>query len=136
MLRELLDERCDAFVFNILVVPPGRDAKTVGVGSHVDQTLMQPSTQREQNGLLRVRRLYLQVPPLLVVAGRRHAPREGSCVPRRPVARAPRLNLCEINRSSVFLGDDAAVLARSSGEEPARHAIEQASRRWRGGLLY
>ena len=32
-----------------------------------------------------------------------------------------------------FLGDDAAVLARSSGEERHRHAIEQASRRWRGG---
>jgi hypothetical protein len=48
VLRELLDDRCDAFVFNILVVPPGRDAnRTVGVGSHVDQTLMQPSTQRE-----------------------------------------------------------------------------------------
>ena len=32
-----------------------------------------------------------------------------------------------------FLGDDAAALAPSSGEEPAhRHAIE-ASRRWRGG---
>ena len=29
--------------------------------------------------------------------------------------------------------DDAAVLARSSGEEPGSHAIEQASRRWRGG---
>ena len=31
-------------------------------------------------------------------------------------------------------GVDAAVLAPSSGEEPARHhAIEQASRRWRAG---
>ena len=36
-----------------------------------------------------------------------------------------------------FLSDDAAALARSSGEDPAvdrhRHAIEQVSRRWRGG---
>ena len=32
-----------------------------------------------------------------------------------------------------FLGDDAAVLAPSSGEEPDRHAIEQAVCRWRGG---
>ena len=83
VLRELLDERCDAFVFNILVVPPGRDAnRTVGVGSHVDQTLMQPSTQREQTAYS-VSVAYLQVPPLLnggelVVAGRSHAPREGS----------------------------------------------------------
>ena len=32
-----------------------------------------------------------------------------------------------------FLGDGAAVLARSSGENENHHAIEQASRRWRGG---
>ena len=31
-----------------------------------------------------------------------------------------------------FLGDDAAVLAPSRGENRHRHAIEQASRRWRG----
>ena len=83
VLRELLDDRCDAFVFNILVVPPGRDVnKTVGVGSHVDQTLMQPSTQREQTAYS-VSVAYLQVPQgldggELVVAGRSHAPREGS----------------------------------------------------------
>ena len=83
VLKELLDDRCDAFVFNILVVPPGRDVnKTVGVGSHVDQTLMQPSTQREQTAYS-VSVAYLQVPPSLnggelVVAGRSHAPREGS----------------------------------------------------------
>ena len=83
VLQELLDERCDAFVFNILVVPPGRDKnRTVGVGSHVDQTLMQPSTQREQTAYS-VSVAYLQVPPSLnggelVVAGRSHAPREGS----------------------------------------------------------
>ena len=35
--------------------------------------------------------------------------------------------------SKSFLGDDAADVARSSGEEPACRAIEQASRRWRGG---
>ena len=44
----------------------------------------------------------------------------------------------EINQCVGFFtkssrGDDAAVLARSSGEEPASFAIEQASRRWRGG---
>ena len=33
----------------------------------------------------------------------------------------------------VHLGNDAAVMALSSGEEQHRHAIEQASRRWRGG---
>ena len=32
-----------------------------------------------------------------------------------------------------FLGDDAAVLGPLSGEERHRYAIEQASRRWRGG---
>ena len=32
-----------------------------------------------------------------------------------------------------FLGDDAAVLARSRGENSHHHAVEQASRRWRGG---
>ena len=32
-----------------------------------------------------------------------------------------------------FLGDDAAVLARSSCRNRHRHAIEPASRRWRGG---
>ena len=41
-------------------------------------------------------------------------------VHRTPLTKSPR-------------GDGAAVLARSSGEEPVRHAIEQASRRWRGG---
>ena len=82
VLRELLDDRCDAFVFNILVVPPGRDAnRTVGVGSHVDQTLMQPTTQREQTAYS-VSVAYLQVPDKLdggelVVGGLNHAPREG-----------------------------------------------------------
>ena len=48
-LAPLLDDRCDAFVFNVLVVPPGRDAnRTEGVGQHVDQTLIQPTTIREQ----------------------------------------------------------------------------------------
>jgi hypothetical protein len=32
-----------------------------------------------------------------------------------------------------FLGDDAALLAGTSGNRPQRHAIELASRRWRGG---
>ena len=64
-------------------MPPGRDSnKTVSVGSHVDQTLMQPSTQREQTAYS-VSVAYLQVPRgldggELVVAGRSHAPREGS----------------------------------------------------------
>ena len=31
------------------------------------------------------------------------------------------------------LGENAAVLAESSGERPHRHAVELASRRWRGG---
>ena len=35
--------------------------------------------------------------------------------------------------SNPFLGENAAVPAESSGERPHRHAIEQASRRWRGG---
>ena len=35
--------------------------------------------------------------------------------------------------ASDALGDGAAVLARSSGEEPPRHATEEALRRWRGG---
>ena len=44
----------------------------------------------------------------------------------------------EINQSSgarslQLLGDDAAVLAPSSGEERHRHAIELAAHRWRGG---
>ena len=37
--------------------------------------------------------------------------------------------------SGAHFGDDAAVLAPSSGEEGHRHAIEQASRLWRGGRL-
>ena len=32
-----------------------------------------------------------------------------------------------------FLGENAAVPAESSGERPHRHAVELASRRWRGG---
>ena len=36
------------------------------------------------------------------------------------------------NSSRSHFPDDAAVLTRSSGEEPAA-AIQQASRRWRGG---
>ena len=148
VLRELLDERCDAFVFNILVVPPGRDAnRTVGVGSHVDQTLMQPSTQREQTAYS-VSVAYLQVPPLLnggelVVAGRSHAPREGSVLVFRGDqshrVKAFCLNLCgnqpvcQVHNTKSFLGDDAAVLARSSGEEPAspRHRTGVASMAWR-----
>ena len=41
----------------------------------------------------------------------------------------------EINQASGahFLGDDAAVLAPSSGKNRHRHAVEQASHRWRGG---
>jgi hypothetical protein len=31
------------------------------------------------------------------------------------------------------LGENAAVLAESSGERPHRHAVVLASRRWRGG---
>ena len=92
VLRELLDERCDAFVFNILVVPPGRDAnRTVGVGSHVDQTLMQPSTQREQTAYS-VSVAYLQVPLLEWRRARRGgaepraAGRIGVGIPGRPVA--------------------------------------------------
>ena len=34
-----------------------------------------------------------------------------------------------------FLGENAAVPAESSGERPHRHAVELASRRWRGGQL-
>ena len=37
------------------------------------------------------------------------------------------------NQPRALLGDDAAVLARPRGEERATPAIEQASRRWRGG---
>ena len=32
-----------------------------------------------------------------------------------------------------FLGENAAVPAESSGDRPHRHAVELASRRWRGG---
>ena len=43
----------------------------------------------------------------------------------------------EINQASdaswVIPGDDAAVLAPSSGEEPGIARLEQISRRWRGG---
>ena len=35
--------------------------------------------------------------------------------------------------SNPFLGENAAVPAESSGERPHRHAVELASRRWRGG---
>ena len=35
--------------------------------------------------------------------------------------------------SNSFLGENAAVPTESSGERPHRHAIERASRRWRGG---
>ena len=67
--------------------------------------------------------------------------REGleEAMPGPPIADADRANghigggfvssRVEINQ---FLGDDAAVLARSSGENSHRHAVEQASRRWRG----
>ena len=50
--------------------------------------------------------------------------------PKTPVVACVEINQCV---GCSFLGDDAAVLAPSSGEEGHRHAIEQASRRWRGG---
>ena len=62
-VAHLLDDRCNAFVFNILVVPPGRakkrsgaDDATDGVGSHVDQTLIQSTTIREQTAFKVLRR--------------------------------------------------------------------------------
>mmetsp|Transcript_27114 Transcript_27114/g.84294 ORF Transcript_27114/g.84294 Transcript_27114/m.84294 type:complete len:430 (-) Transcript_27114:44-1333(-) len=81
-LAPLLDDRCDAFVFNVLVVPPGRDAnRTEGVGQHVDQTLIQPTTIREQTAFS-VSVGYLQVPKAidggeLIVASYQHPPNAG-----------------------------------------------------------
>ena len=83
-LDELLDDRCNAFVFNILVIPPGRAAAangTGGVGSHVDQTLIQSTTIREQTAF-HVSVGYMRVPDglaggELVLDGRAHHPAEG-----------------------------------------------------------
>lgn len=82
-ISELLDERCNAFVFNVLVVPPGRSKnRTKGVDFHVDQTLIQCATHRDQSAFT-VSVGYLQVPPNidggeLLLAGMRHPPHEGS----------------------------------------------------------
>ena len=83
-LDELLDDRCNAFVFNILVIPPGRAAAADGaggVGSHVDQTLIQSTTIREQTAF-HVSVGYMRVPDglaggELVLDGRAHHPAEG-----------------------------------------------------------
>ena len=63
-----------------------------------------------------------------------HARHSGSSSPCRAVKSASVVPT--ILRKS-FLGDDAAVLARSSGEEPASHAIEQtsASMAWRTTMI-
>ncbi|KAH8060956.1 3-beta-hydroxy-delta-5-steroid dehydrogenase [Aureococcus anophagefferens] len=83
-LGELLGDRCNAFVFNILVIPPGRAAAADGaggVGSHVDQTLIQSTTIREQTAF-HVSVGYMRVPDglaggELVLDGRAHHPAEG-----------------------------------------------------------
>ena len=49
------------------------------------------------------------------------------------VATCVEINQCVGCFTKSFLGDDAAVLARSCGEEPASPRLEPASRRWRGG---
>ena len=54
--------------------------------------------------------------------------RQGETVPdlcaNQPVSRV---------LANPFLGENAAVLAKSRGQRTARHAVEQASRRWRAG---
>lgn len=81
-LDGLLDDRCDAFVFNILAVPPGRAPnKTRGVDTHVDQTLMQTTTIATQTAFM-VSVGYMQVPDFidggeLVVNGYVHYPTAG-----------------------------------------------------------
>lgn len=82
-ISNLLDERCNAFVFNVLIVPPGRSRnRTRGVDYHVDQTLIQSVTQRGQSAFS-VSVGYLQVPEQidggeLILNGMRHSPHEGS----------------------------------------------------------
>ncbi|KAJ8609693.1 hypothetical protein CTAYLR_009380 [Chrysophaeum taylorii] len=82
-VADRLDDRCNAFVFNVLVVPPGRGTnRTKGVDFHVDQTLIQSTTQREQSAFS-VSVGYVQVPPFinggeLELDGLRHYPNEGS----------------------------------------------------------
>ena len=82
-LDKVLDDECNAFVFNVLVIPPGRWAnRTYGVDYHVDQTLIQSTTQREQTAFT-VSVGYVHVPKFidgghLEIAGLRHYPREGS----------------------------------------------------------
>lgn len=82
-VRDRLDDRCNAFVFNVLVVPPGRfENRSKAVDFHVDQTLIQSFTQREQSAFT-VSVGYVQVPRgisggHLLVKGMRHYPHEGS----------------------------------------------------------
>eukprot|EP00635_Sarcinochrysidales_sp_CCMP3193_P005379 CAMPEP_0118912674 /NCGR_PEP_ID=MMETSP1166-20130328/13810_1 /TAXON_ID=1104430 /ORGANISM="Chrysoreinhardia sp, Strain CCMP3193" /LENGTH=450 /DNA_ID=CAMNT_0006852195 /DNA_START=17 /DNA_END=1369 /DNA_ORIENTATION=+ len=82
-LAEVLDDDCNAFVFNVLVVPPGRGPnRTYGVDFHVDQTLIQSTTQREQTAFT-VSVGYVQVPTFidgghLEINGLRHHPTAGS----------------------------------------------------------
>lgn len=82
-IKDRLDDRCNAFVFNVLVVPPGRfENRSKAVDFHVDQTLIQSFTQREQSAFT-VSVGYLQVPRGilggdLLVKGLRHHPHQGS----------------------------------------------------------
>ena len=65
---------------------------------------------------------------------------ESSRLELRLVVGRPRDDLCAnqpVSRvhffTKSFLGENAAVLAGTSGNRPYRHVIELASRRWRGG---
>ena len=65
---------------------------------------------------------------------------ETSRLELRLVVGRPRDDLCAnqpVSRvhffTKSFLGENAAVLAGTSGNRPYRHVIELASRRWRGG---
>lgn len=81
--RHVLDDRCNAFVFNVLIVPPGRSKnRTRAVDFHVDQTLIQSTTQREQTAFT-VSVGYVKVPHFidggdLELNRRKHPPSEGS----------------------------------------------------------
>ena len=83
-------------------------------------------------------------PPLALMGAPGSIPRPPLGYPRPPLGVPPPMGSIPVWKSTSasgarqfftksFLGDDAAVLARSSGEERHRQAIEQASRRRRGG---
>lgn len=121
-ISDLLDKRCNAFVFNVLIVPPGRSRnRTRGVDYHVDQTLIQSVTQQGQSAFS-VSVGYLQVPEQidggeLILNGVRHSPHEGSVLVFRGDQKHAVNAFCAANKKldqsgqhqQIWRGDDCDI---------------------------